>query len=165
MPNRIRERICRICQKHARPLQIVEGWFLLLLVVGGSGAIGHLAGLVRADVQIAQQAREHQAEQQRLTDINRQLLLIIEHRLPPLVGQVDTAVQAAQEAVLKAEGAAKAASGAGATARSASASASKAASAAKSAATKASEAAADVKEAVTPQPAEPKDPPDWLGGS
>ncbi|OZI56729.1 hypothetical protein CAL20_15115 [Bordetella genomosp. 4] len=128
------------------------------LVAAGGLLAGWSLAKLRSDDREAQVVASTQSEIQRMQDINHQLMLIIEQRLPPLVAKTDAAVQAAQEAVSKAEGASKTAAGAGATAR-------QAATTAKSAANKASEAVADVKEAVTPQPVEPKDPPDWLGGS
>lgn len=155
MPNRIRERICRICEKHTRPIQILEGWLLLAMVVGGSFATGHFAGLSRADVQIAEQSRAHQAEQQRLMDINRQLMLIIEQRLPAIAGTAGDAAQMAKEAASTAHTAAQAAAGAGAAAKAAS-------SKAQRAATTVREAASSLTDALEPQLSQ--SPPRWLDG-
>lgn len=155
MPIRIRERICRLRADYPRAVALVEGWTLLALMLGGSFAAGHIAGLSRADVQIAQSARDHQAEQQRLMDINRQLLLIIEQRLPAIAETASGAAEAAKAAADTANEAAIKAGSAGRTARTA-------ATTAKAAATTAKAAADDLGAALEPQP--PKDAPQWLDG-
>lgn len=155
MPTRIRERICRLRADYPRAVALVEGWTLLALMLGGSFAAGHIAGLSRADVQIAQSARDHQAEQQRLMDINRQLLLIIEQRLPAIAETASGAAEVAKAAADTANEAAIKAGSAGRTARTA-------ATTAKAAATTAKAAADDLGAALEPQP--PKDAPQWLDG-
>lgn len=157
MPIRIRERICRLRADYPRAVALVEGWTLLALMLGGSFAAGHIAGLSRADVQIAQSARDHQAEQQRLMDINRQLMLIIEQRLPAIAETASGAAEAAKAAADTANEAALKAGSAGRTARTA-------ASTAKQAATTAGAAAQAVEDAVTPVPSVPADAPKWLDG-
>lgn len=158
MGKRIRAALDRAYCIHRRALLIAEGWMLVALMVGGGFGIGYLVGGMRVDSLLASQSLAHNAEVARMQQANRDLL-------DYLAPKVSAAATTANDAAQTAREAAQAASGAGVTARSASASARKAASAARSAATTASEAAADVKEAVTPQPVEPKDAPDWLGGS
>ena len=153
------ERLCRCDEDRANHLlRALKVWLAYVGILCLGGLIFGTPLYFWFDRTVTSINAGHQAEVARLIDVNKGLLVIIDQRLPPLVAKTDAAVQAAQEAVSKAEGASKTAAGAGATAR-------QAATTAKSAANKASEAAADVKEAVTPQPAEPKDPPAWLGGS
>jgi hypothetical protein len=153
------ERLCRCDEDRANHLlRALKVWLAYVGILCLGGLIFGTPLYFWFDRTVASINSGHQAEVARLIDVNKGLLVIIDQRLPPLVAKTDAAVQAAQEAVSKAEGASKTAAGAGATAR-------QAATTAKSAANKVSEAAADVKEAVTPQPVEPKDPPDWLGGS
>src|SRR5690606_5568873 len=155
MPIRIRERICRLRADYPRAAALVEGWTLLALMLGGSFAAGHIAGLSRADVQVAQSARDHHAEHQRLMDINRQLLLIIEQRLPASAETASGAAEVAKAAADTANEAAMKAGSAGRTARTA-------ATTAKAAATTAKAAADDLGAALEPQP--PQDAPKWLDG-
>ena len=158
MPTRIREAIDRLYRTHPRAVALVEGWLLLALIVGGSVAIGRQSGLSSADVQVAALSAAHQAEQQRLMDINRQLMLIIQDRLPQIA---DTAQGAAETAQVAAEKAATAASRAGA----AGSTANTAATTAKKAAKAAGDAARAVDQAVTPAPVTPAEAPAWHGGS
>lgn len=155
MPTRIREAIGRVYRNHPRAVAWAEGWLLLALIVGGSVAVGRLSGLSSADVQVAALSKSHQDEQQRLMDINRQLLLIIHDRLPQIA---DTAQGAAETAQVAAEKAASAASRAGA----AGSTANTAATTAKKAAQQVGQAARAVDEAVTPRPAPPASAPEWL---
>ncbi|MGV2894155.1 hypothetical protein ACNPPY_00035 [Achromobacter sp. AGC78] len=156
MPIRIREAIDRLHRKHPRVVSHVEGWVLLLLVVGGSFAIGQLVGMSRADVQVASMSASHQAEQQRLMDINRQIMLIVQERLPAITTSTEQAAEKVDRAAEAAEGAIKAAKGAATKAGTA---ATKATAAAKSAST----AVRKVEEALTPPaPAAPARVPDWL---
>ena len=156
MPTRIREAIDRLYRKHPRTVALAEGWFLLALVVGGSLAIGHAVGVSRADHVVADQSRAHQAEQQRLMDINRQLMLIIQQRLPAIAETAGAAAETAKEAADTAKQAATRAGSAGRTANTA-------ASTAKQAAATASTAARAVEDAVTPAPMPPmQDPDEWL---
>lgn len=158
MGKRIRAALDRVYCIHRRAILIAEGWLLVALMVGGGFGIGYLVGGMRVDSLLASQSLAHSAEVERMQQANRDLLVY-------LAPKVKDAADTAKDAADLAKDAAKAATGAGTAARSASDSARKAASVAKSAATTASEAAADVKEAVTPLSVEPKDPPDWLGGS
>ncbi|WP_146073899.1 hypothetical protein [Achromobacter spanius] len=156
MPTRIREAIDRLYRKHPRVVSHVEGWVLLLLVVGGSFAIGQAVGLSRADVQVASMSASHQAEQQRLMDINRQIMLIIQERLPAITTSTEQAAEKVERAADAAHGAIKAAKGAASKAGTA---ATKATAAAKSAST----AVRKVEEALAPPvPAPPATVPEWL---
>lgn len=155
MPIRIREAIDRIYRKHPRAVSIIEGWVLMFLVVGGSFAIGQAVGLSRADVQVANLSAAHQAEQQRLMDINRQIMLIIQERLPAIASSTEQAAEKVERAADAAHGAIKAAKGAASKAGTA---ANKATAAAKSAST----AVKRVEEVLTPPPAAPARVPDWL---
>ncbi|OMG88018.1 hypothetical protein [Achromobacter xylosoxidans] len=156
MPTRIREAIDRLYRKHPRAVSLVEGWVLLFLVVGGSFAIGQLAGLSRAEVQVASVSSAHQAEQQRLMDINRQLMLVIEDRLPAITTTTEQAAEKVERAADAAHGAIKAAKGAASKAGTA---ATKATAAAKSAST----AVRKVEEVLSPPAPQPPAPvPDWL---
>ncbi|MCG7328074.1 hypothetical protein [Achromobacter sp. ACRQX] len=156
MPTRIREAIDRLYRKHPRVVSLVEGWVLLFLVVGGSFAIGQAVGLSRADVQVASLSAAHQAEQQRLMDINRQLMLVIEDRLPAITTTTAQAAEKVERAADAAHGAIKAAKGAASKAGTA---ATKATAAAKSAST----AVRKVEEVLSPPPPQPPAPvPDWL---
>jgi len=156
MPTRIREAIDRLYRKHPRAVSHIEGWVLLLLVVGGSFAIGHAVGLSRADVEIASSSATHQAEQQRLMDINRQIMLIIQERLPAITSSTEQAAEKVERAADAAHGAIQAAKGAASKAGTA---ATKATAAAKSAST----AVRKVEEALAPSaPATPAKVPDWL---
>ncbi|KAG1205311.1 hypothetical protein G6F35_011721 [Rhizopus arrhizus] len=134
---------------NANPNSHIEGWALLLLVVGGSFAIGQAVGLSRADVEISGMSATHQAEQQRLMDINRELIVIIKDRLPAIT---DSTAQAAE----KVERAADAAHGAIQAARGAASKAGTAATKATAAAKSASTAVRKVEEALAPpMPAPP----------
>ncbi|MFY3535581.1 hypothetical protein [Achromobacter denitrificans] len=155
MPIRIREAIDRIYRKHPRAVSLIEGWVLMFLVVGGSFAIGQAVGLSRADVQVANMSAAHQAEQQRLMDINRQIMLIIQERLPAIASSTEQAAEKVERAADAAHGAIKAAKGAASKAGTA---ANKATAAAKSAST----AVKRVEEVLTPPPAAPARVPEWL---
>ncbi|WP_313064670.1 hypothetical protein [Achromobacter animicus] len=156
MPIRIRKAIDCLYRKHARALSVVEGWFLLFLVVGGSFATGHAVGLSRADLQVANQSAMHQAEQQRLMNINRQLMLIIDERLPAITSTTAQAAEKVERAADAAHGAIQAAKGA---ASKAGAAATKATAAAKSAST----VVRKVEEVLSPPaPHAPASVPDWL---
>ncbi|MGE8691083.1 MAG: hypothetical protein ACN6PJ_28325 [Achromobacter sp.] len=155
MPIRIREAIDRIYRKHPRAVSLIEGWVLMFLVVGGSFAIGQAVGLSRADVQVANLSAAHQAEQQRLMDINRQIMLIIQERLPAIASSTEQAAEKVERAADAAHGAIKAAKGAASKAGTA---ANKATAAAKSAST----AVKRVEEVLTPPPAAPGRVPEWL---
>lgn len=155
MPIRIREAIDRIYRKHPRAVSLIEGWVLMFLVVGGSFAIGQAVGLSRADVQVANMSAAHQAEQQRLMDINRQIMLIIQERLPAIASSTEQAAEKVERAADAAHGAIKAAKGAASKAVTA---ANKATAAAKSAST----AVKRVEEVLTPPPAAPARVPEWL---
>ncbi|WP_447988346.1 hypothetical protein [Achromobacter spanius] len=156
MPTRIREAIDRLYRKHPRVVSHVEGWVLLLLVVGGSFAIGQAVGLSRADVQVANMSASHQAEQQRLMDINRQIMLIIQERLPAITTSTEQAAEKVERAADAAHGAIQAAKGAATKAGTA---ATKATAAAKSAST----AVRKVEEALAPPVSSPPvRVPDWL---
>lgn len=148
MPIRIREAIDRLYRKHPRAVAWAEGWLLLLLVVGGCLAIGMQVGQARADVQVARMSAAQRAEVQRLADINRQLMLIIEARLPDITAKTD---DAAEKAGAAADAAARAAVTAQAAAKSA------------HAAGTARDAATTLNEALEPQqPAPPANAPEWL---
>ncbi|MDF3858072.1 hypothetical protein P3W70_06930 [Achromobacter denitrificans] len=155
MPIRIRESFDRIYRKHPRAVSLIEGWVLMFLVVGGSFAIGQAVGLSRADVQVANMSAAHQAEQQRLMDINRQIMLIIQERLPAIASSTEQAAEKVERAADAAHGAIKAAKGAASKAGTA---ANKATAAAKSAST----AVKRVEEVLTPPPAAPARVPEWL---
>lgn len=155
MPIRIRESFDRIYRKHPRAASLIEGWVLMFLVVGGSFAIGQAVGLSRADVQVANMSAAHQAEQQRLMDINRQIMLIIQERLPAIASSTEQAAEKVERAADAAHGAIKAAKGAASKAGTA---ANKATAAAKSAST----AVKRVEEVLTPPPAAPARVPEWL---
>lgn len=155
MPTRIREAIDRLYRKHPRAVAWAEGWLLLLLVVGGCLAIGIQVGMARADVRVASMSAAQQAELQRLMDINRQLMLIIEQRLPAIAEAASDAAATAERAAATAQAAARTAGSAGTTARSA-------ATTAKQAASTAGAAARRVDEAVTPAPIEQPEAPAWL---
>lgn len=155
MPIRIRESLDRIYRKHPRAVSLIEGWVLMFLVVGGSFAIGQAVGLSRADVQVANMSAAHQAEQQRLMDINRQIMLIIQERLPAIASSTEQAAEKVERAADAAHGAIKAAKGAASKAGTA---ANKATAAAKSAST----AVKRVEEVLTPPPAAPTRVPEWL---
>lgn len=156
MPTRIREAIDRLYRRHPRVVSHVEGWVLLLLVVGGSFFIGQAVGISRADVQVASMSASHQAEQQRLMDINRQIMLIIQERLPAITTSTEQAAEKVERAADAANGAIKAAKGAASKAGTA---ATKATAAAKSAST----AVRKVEEALAPPvPSPPASVPEWL---
>ena len=131
-------------------------WAVLLLIVISSGVAGAMFANFMTASYLAQQRQDQVAEVQRLQDINRQLMLLIQERLPVIAGTADNAAQTAREAADVAKGAPQAATGAGATARSASAKAQRAASTAEKAAT-------TLNNALEP-PAAPKEAPKWLDG-
>ncbi|MBN3270118.1 hypothetical protein CUR95_23945 [Bordetella bronchiseptica] len=113
---------------------MLEGWLLILLMVGGGVGIGFFLGGLRADAMLADQARAHAAELQRMQASYQYLV----ENLAPQVRQAAT----------DAKGAARAARGAATTAR--------------QAARTAKGAAEEVQEAVTPPPRVDKPVPPWL---
>lgn len=130
----IRAALERAYCAHRRIFAVLEGWLLILLMVGGGVGIGFFLGGLRADALLADQARGHAAELQRMQASYQYLV----ENLAPQVRQAAT----------DAKGAARAARGAATTAR--------------QAARTAKGAAEEVQEAVTPPPRVDKPVPPWL---
>ncbi|KDC31759.1 hypothetical protein L505_3640 [Bordetella bronchiseptica F4563] len=130
----IRAALERAYCAHRRIFAMLEGWLLILLMVGGGVGIGFFLGGLRADALLADQARGHAAELQRMQASYQYLV----ENLAPQVRQAAT----------DAKGAARAARGAATTAR--------------QAAKTAKGAAEEVQEAVTPPPRVDKPVPQWL---
>lgn len=156
MDKPIRAALDLVRLRHGRALAVIEGWFLVVMMVGGGVGIGYSLGGVRADYVLANQAMERNAEIARMQDTNQQLLAIIQDRLPAVTSSAAQAADKAERAADQAAGAIQAAKGA---ASKASTAATKATAAAKSAST----VVKKVDEALAP-PAPPpaKKVPDWL---
>ncbi|OZI58700.1 hypothetical protein [Bordetella genomosp. 1] len=133
----------------------LEGWLLVLLMVGGGAGIGYSLAGVRSDYLMAEQAIAHTAEVQRMQVMNQQLLSIIQDRLPEITTSAAQAAEKVERAADAAQGAIKAAKGAASKAGTA---ATKASAAAKSANT----AVQKVEEALSPPPPSSATVPDWL---
>lgn len=160
------ERLCGCDPDRASRLQFVfKVWVAYLGLVFLGGAIFSAALYVWFDRHVIEVRGQYQVENQRMQDINRQLLLIIEKRLPAIAEKAGeaaetaaTAAATAQSAAATAHGAAKTAGKAGGVAQAASTKAAKAAATVQG-------AASDLTDALNP-PAQPAvEAPDWLGGS
>lgn len=138
-------------------------WAVIALITISAGLSGYLFAWASASASMAERRADALAEVQRLQDINRQLLLIIEQRLPAITAKTDVAAEkagaaadVAARAAATAQAAAKSAHAAGTTAKAASTKAGRAATAARDAAT-------TLNEALEPQqPAPPASAPAWL---
>ncbi len=115
------------------------------------------------DGQMIQMRADQTAELQRMQDINRQLVLIIEKRLPAIAETAGAAAETASGAAVTARAAADAAKQAAGAAGTAGRAATTAATTAKAAASTAGQVARKVDQAVTPRPLPPmQDPDEWL---
>lgn len=148
--------------RHGRALAVLEGWFLVLMMVGGGIGIGYSLGGVRADYVLANQALERNAEIGRMQDTNLKLLAIIQDRLPAVTSSAAQAADKADRAADKVDRAAEAAEGAIKAAKGAATKAGTAATKATAAAKSASTAVKKVEEVLTPPPPAPARVPEWL---
>lgn len=133
----------------------VRLWLAYLGLVAFGGVMAGALVYAWGDGQRIAQKADFTAEQQRLMDINRQLMLIIQDRLPQIADTAQGAAETAQVAAEKAASAASRAGAAGSTAKTA-------ATTAKQAAQQVGQAARAVDQAVTPPPAAPASAPEWL---
>jgi len=156
MDKPIRAALDLVRLRHGRALAVIEGWFLVVMMVGGGVGIGYSLGGVRADYVLANQAMERNSEIARMQETNRQLLAIIQDRLPAVTSSAAQAADKAERAADQAAGAIQAAKGAASKATTA---ATKATAAAKSAST----VVKKVDEVLAPpSPPPPKRVPEWL---
>lgn len=132
-------------QKIGRAIRL---WLAYLGLVTFGGLITGPIVYAWAEGQMTQMRADQTAELQRMQDINRQLLLIIEQRLPAIAETAREAADTAKDAAVRAGTAGRTAN--------------TAASAAKAAASAAGQAAKKVDDAVTPVPPAPAEAPAWL---
>ncbi|WP_161136134.1 hypothetical protein [Schauerella aestuarii] len=156
--------LCRCDMHKADRLQLmIKVWMAYLGLIFIGGVVLGAPLYVWFDRERLEARGMYQAENQRMQDINRQLLLIIEQRLPAIANKADVAAETAQVAADTAKDAVNRVSGAAKTARGAATTAKAAATSASSAATTARSAAQDLTEALTPVASKPSgEVPDWL---
>lgn len=140
----------------------VRLWLAYLGLVAFGGVMAGSLVYAWGDGQRIAQKSDFTAELQRMQDVNRQLLLIIEQRLPAIAETAGTAAETASGAAATAKAAADAAKLAAGAAGTAGRTATTAATTAKAAASQAGQAARKVDQAVTPAPATPAEAPEWL---
>ncbi|MDQ2187205.1 hypothetical protein RBI13_18660 [Alcaligenaceae bacterium A4P071] len=156
--------ICRCDIHQADRLQLmIKVWMAYLGLIFIGGVVLGAPLYVWFDRERLEARGMYQAENQRMQDINRQLLLIIEQRLPAIAEKAGAAAETAQEAADTAKDAGSRVKGAAKTARGAATTANAAATSARSAASTAKGAAEELSEALTPSTPKPSgEVPAWL---